>query len=406
MQLAPVKFVVYYSRISETCDDEAAADAARKQVLMKRVPGIWRARLFWFGLSVSLLLLAGFSLRTIYSVRHSLYREFLYAVVAHRVTRGAASTESKLAAVERLHEFVYLNVRTPYPWLIYDSPADVLIRGSGYCDQAVLVFIHLLHHVGVPGRQTLLKRHDGVSPHTVSEVFLNGEWRVFDTLYGFVPRRPDGQPAAAVDFRSMPELLKGSRADPEWYRNTEVTVTLGNGGSEPDQASTFGRFSGLVAWIPDWLADGVQDLYVLLRAPTYTTTTGEVVEDFRNPDSRLFFKARNFHVFLRARKTEAAYEELLRRYPSSDYADDAWYQLAQLRLSQLGDPGSALAALEVFFAQYPTSRWTEDARYLRARAEEEKGNCGRAAALYAELTEDGGNGMEDARMRLARLHCS
>jgi hypothetical protein len=381
------------------------ADAARKEVLIKRVPGIWRARLFWFSLSVSLLLLAGFSLRTIYSVRHSLYREFLYSVVARRVTRGTGSAASRQAAVERLHEFVYLNVRTPYPWLIYDSPADVLIRGFGYCDQAVLVFIHLLDHIGVSGRQTLLKRADGVSPHTVSEVFLDEEWRVFDTLYGFVPRRLDGQPAAAVDFRSMPELLKFSRVDPAWYRNTEVTVTLGSGGSESHQASTRGDFSGLVAWIPDWLAGGIQDLYLLLRPPTYTTTTGKVVEDYRNPDSRLFFKARNFQVFLRARKTEAAYEELLRRYPSSDYADDALYELALLRLSQLGDPESALATLEVFFKQHPSSPWTGDARYLQGRAEEERGNCGRAAALYAELTEDGSNGMEDARMRLARLHC-
>jgi hypothetical protein len=371
---------------------------------MKTVPGIPGAlRILRFSVSVSFLFLAAASpcgFWAVDGVRHSLYRNFLYSVVAHRVTGSTALTGSQAVAVERLHEFVYLNVRTPYPWLIYDSPADVLIRGFGYCDQAVLVFIHLLDQIGVSGRQTLLRRDDGVSPHTVSEVFLGGEWRVFDTLYGFVPRRPDGQAAAAVDFRSMPELLKVSRTSPEWYRNAEVAVTLGSGGSR------FERIYGPAALIPDALTDVVQDLYLLLPPPAYTTTTGEVVEDYRNPDGRLFFKARNFHLFLRAQKAEAAYEELLRRYPSSSYADDALYQLALLRLSQLGDPESALAALDVLFEQYPASPWIGDARYLRGLAEEGRGNCARASALYAEISADGGNAMEDARMRLARLRCS
>jgi hypothetical protein len=363
-------------------------------------------RLLKSSLWVSLLLLAGFSLWNIYSARHALYRKFLYSVVTQRVSRGTAPAESRQAAVERLHDFVYLNVRTPYPWLIYDSPADVLIRGYGYCDQAVLVFIHLLDQIGFSGRQTVLKRDDGVSPHTVSEVFLDGEWRIFDTLYGFVPRRLDGQPATAADLGSMPELLKVSRADPQWYRNAEVVVTLGKGRSESDRAPALDPFSRLAAWIPDWLADGVQDLYLFLRPPTYASTTGVVVEDYRNPDSRLFFKARNFHVFLRARKAEAAYEELLRRYPSSDHADAALYWLALVRFSQLGDPESALEALEVLFEQHPRSPWIGDARYLQGRVEEERGNCRQAVALYAEISDDGSNGMEDARMRLARLHCS
>lgn len=391
---------------SEPKDEEAPW---RRRYEVKDVKGmiLGATRLFRFGLSVSVLLVVAASpcrFWTVDGVCQSLYRKLLYSVVAYRV---AASTESQVVAAERLHDFVYFNVRTPYPWLIYDSPADVLIRGFGYCDQAVLVFIHLLDQIGVSGRQTVLKRDDGVSPHTVSEVFLSGEWRVFDTLYGFVPRRLDGQPAAAADFRSMPELLKVSRTNPEWYRNAEVTMTLGDGGSGSDRTSRTDRFSGRVARIPDWLADVGQDLYLLLlQPPSYATTAGVIVEDYRNPDGRLFFKARNFHIFLRARKAEAAYEELLRRYPSSDYVDEALYQLAVVRLSQLGDPESALAALEVLFERYPTSPWIGEARYIRGRAEEERGNCERAVAQYAEISKDGSNGMEDARLRLARLRCS
>ena len=39
------------------------------------------------------------------------------------------------------------------------------------------------------GRMTFLHRADGVSPHTVAEVQLEGDWRVRDVFFGFAPTR-------------------------------------------------------------------------------------------------------------------------------------------------------------------------------------------------------------------------
>jgi tetratricopeptide (TPR) repeat protein len=334
---------------------------------------------------------------------HRLYRAFFYPVVAARVTLGASSGED---AVLRLHEFVYLNVRTPRGApVLDDSAADTLIRGFGYCDPAVMIFIRLLEEINISGRMTFLRRDDGVSPHTVSEVFLSDRWRVFDTLYGFVPRRPDGHLATAADLTTQSELLDLSRTKSEWYRNAQVYLTLGTKTS--DLSDLLRSTLRVVATsIPDWLVDRLQDLYVLLPPPSYTTTAGTSFDDYSTPDGRQFFKARNFHVFLRTGEAESAYKELLRRYPESKHADAALYNLGLLELTQRRDPASALATLRILLEQHPDTGWASDARYLLARAYEESDDCYSAVRLHQGISTSSANGMEDARARLSRLKCA
>ena len=155
---------------------------------------------------------------------HHVYDAFFLAVVADRV---AGESTSPADAVWRLHEFVNLNVRTPAAARFSILPRSGAHPRVGYCDQAVWLFIGLLAERNISGRMTWLRRADGSSPHTVSEVLLDGQWRVFDTLYGWVPRRPDGGLVSVRDLVAEPALLGLSRAQPEWYRHTQVTLVRG-----------------------------------------------------------------------------------------------------------------------------------------------------------------------------------
>ena len=329
---------------------------------------------------------------------HRIYHAVLYSIVAERVTRGASSPDH---AVRRLQEFVYQNVRTPRGAAILDgSPADTLVPGFGYCDPAVMVFLRLLEQINIPGRMIFLRRDDGVSPHTVSEVFLDGEWRVFDVHYGFVPRRPDGKVATINDLTAQPMLLTLSRTRPEWYRNARA-FTLERRRSGLIRSMV----RGLLTLTPEWLVDRFQDLYLLLPPPRYITTDGKLFEDYSASDSRLFFRARNYHVFLRTLQAESAYEELLRRYPESRYVDDSLYDLGLLALTQRQDHTSALARFRALLTAFPTTAWADEAAYFQARAYERAGDCDSAATLYRAVVARGRNGLEDARARLARFRC-
>lgn len=344
-------------------------------------------------------------------LHHRLYRALLYPVVSERVTQGATSTTD---ALQRLNEFVYLNVRTwPDTPVIDDSAADTLIRGFGYCDPVALAFIRLGAEIDVPGRMLFLRQADGSSPHTVAEELLDGRWRVFDTLYGLVPHKGDGTIATPEDLTTRPGLLaqETTREDPSWYRDAEPVSLQDSDSGLPGSLGAL--LDETVKHTPRWLVNRLQDLYLMLPPPTYHVTRGDTVnpdgavfEDYSAPDGQLYFAARNYQIFLRPGKARHAYRRLLARYPTSQYADDALYHLGVLDLTERYRPRDAVTDFVTLLDDYPSSPWRDDATYLQARAYEAAGDCAAAVAGYERTSVTESNGRDDARTRLANLSCS
>jgi hypothetical protein len=339
---------------------------------------------------------------------HVAYRALFYTVVSERVTRTATSADD---VVRQLNEFVYLNVRTPEDApVLDDTAADTLIRGFGYCDAAVFLFVRLLEEQGIPSRMTFLGDGQAESPHTIAEVYVDGGWRVFDTLYNFIPRLPDGQVASVADVMAQPSLLDASRASATWYTGAHAVVERGSSAGPKQMLQRL--LHELVAGLPDWLADGLQDLYLDLPPPTYMlkpAVEGQapqtVFDSFLTPDSRLYFRARNYHVFQRTDEAAAAYAQLLEAYPESRYADDARYELGLLELTQAGDPTESAVQFQALLTEYPATDWRDDATYLEARSYEAVGDCEPARALYQQVSQSDSNGLEDARARLQSSAC-
>jgi Transglutaminase-like superfamily len=355
-----------------------------------RRPALWLTTVF------GVVVLGAIGVRL--GLHHVLYRALLYTVVSQRATRSASS---QAEAVQRLNDFVYLNVRTPdHAPVLDDTAADTLIRGFSYCDSAVLLFTRLLEEQSIPSRMTFLSpAQDAPSPHTIAEVFVDGAWRVFDTYYDFIPRLPDGSVATIADLIARPELLGPSRSEVDWYRAAYPVVEA----DVPPQP--WRSVSGLVRRLPDGLIDRFQDLYLTLPPPTYTTKAGTSLS-YASPDGRLYFRARNYHVFQRTADAAAAYAQLVRQYPDSPFVDSARYELGQLDLTQAHDPSGAVGQFQSLLDGHPDSAWRGDATYLQARALEASGACGPARDLYAEVAQGESNGLEDARTRLAGLSCA
>ncbi len=366
------------------------------------------------GLAVlcSVVLLVGATILGLRSgMHHELYRALLYPTVARRVTAGAATPQE---AADRLAAFVYLNVRTPVGApVIDDSAADVLIRGFGYCDQAVFAFVRLLEEVGIRGRVTELRTPDGASPHTVAEVLLGGDWRVYDVFYGFTPRAPDGQVATRQQIVADPALLGPSRAQPSWYADATVF-------SEPippsSQPGVRGRLAGAASAVasaaPGWLMDRLQDLYLLLPPPRYTGYVDgpdgahtKPFEDYTAADARRFFRARNLQLFQRPADAADAYRALIRHGPSGEYADDARYELGLLELTLQNRPDAAVRTLDRLLTVTPGTPWAGEATHLEARAFIDLGQCPRATPLLEGLAGTIAAAAEDARQQLAGGPC-
>ncbi len=79
---------------------------------------------------------------------------------------------------------------------------------GGPCGATSRSMIVLLRRAGIPARKAILYASDDRAVHTVVEVQIDGEWRVFDPTYGWYWVRPrDGAIATAEDLGRDPALL-------------------------------------------------------------------------------------------------------------------------------------------------------------------------------------------------------
>jgi hypothetical protein len=101
------------------------------------------------------------------------------------------------------------------------SAHSILLAGTdtkGPCGSLCRSMIVLLRRAGFEVRKAILYAPEGEGVHTVVEVKLDGEWRVFDPTYAWFWKRPsDGEIATAEDLGRDTGLLAAVlEADPNY----------------------------------------------------------------------------------------------------------------------------------------------------------------------------------------------
>lgn len=136
---------------------------------------------------------------------------------------GTAPFDRVLRTFERCSKWEYFDARrlaSPVQqWLgriEHASPLHVSARTAltggvdqrGPCGATSRSMIVLLRRAGVPARKAILYTPLDRAVHTVVEVQIDGEWRVFDPTYGWYWVRPrDGAIATAADLANDPALF-------------------------------------------------------------------------------------------------------------------------------------------------------------------------------------------------------
>lgn len=90
---------------------------------------------------------------------------------------------------------------------------DFARAGYGICGEHAILFTGLLDQVGIKNRMIqLFYTKDGQrNIHVAAEVFINGQWRFFDSTWSAFFLK---NPADPLSFASIAELLSGIRAKP------------------------------------------------------------------------------------------------------------------------------------------------------------------------------------------------
>lgn len=153
--------------------------------------------------------------------------------VNRRIAAGAATPEEHvLRTFDLVSTWQYFDPSRIesliHRWLAraeHASPLHVSARTTltagvdrqGPCGAVSRTMIVLLRRSGFEARRAILHDRNGVAHHTVVEVKLDGEWRVFDPTYRWFWRRPaDGRIATAADLHDEAFLATIQTSFPDY----------------------------------------------------------------------------------------------------------------------------------------------------------------------------------------------
>lgn len=274
------------------------------------------------------------------SWRDHSYREIIMHVVSSEETKGL---KSDIEVTKRLFLFTSKNtLLNPDNLLPYEEKAlGYLINGLVFCDYAADILATLCAHRGIPARYCMLKDKDGVSPHTVSEVLLEGKWRVFDPAEICYYTAQSGELATLQDLSENPDLvlehrrmqkMKEASADrykakSDWYRRMfPVPEEPQRSKSKVKRITPFDRIGFFYYSV-------FGEMFLRIYQDSYLNIKTRAM----NEEEKLYYLARNYQLVHRADEAIKAYGDLLRLYPQGKYADKAALFLAFIYMDQKGD---------------------------------------------------------------------
>ena len=313
------------------------------------------------------------------ALRYHVYRELSFQVIADEAFADADQPEEVVqAAMQYLNRHLWV-FSDSHP---YDGKAfEYLVEGVGWCDYYAKLFCELLATRGLHARYAFLKDQSGESPHTVAEVRLGGRWRAVDPFFNMRFTRNTGEWVGLEEI--TPELV-------EQLRTVQIFRTMNPRAFE--NISEIARRTFPLPMPPKRSDDFVEDKNVfdgeiaayfrLLGRPFAHWYQDRFLErrlaDMEDPLARLWYTARNYHLYQRCDKAEPLYRELLARDAQGRYTERATLFLGRLLLRQERYE-EARDVLERYVRMRPDHPW---ARFHLGRCYEGLGLFARAAAQY------------------------
>lgn len=325
-----------------------------------------------FFMIISLLILSPLvSLILPHKLRYYEYRKLVDRVIADKETSAASNSEEKAEALFEYvvnHEFLQ---GLPYSC----KPLESLIYAEAYCDFQARTLNALLAAAGIQSRYAMLIDENGVSTHTLNEILLNNEWRVFDTTMNIVFASGLGEKFSLEEvsdkfelFLANPKLSALKEYDNEKYRRLvkfySAVLPLRKSPirstSPLRQAHIFDKITDLYFKLFKYrFFNFYQDLYLKSK---------ELAQD----DFRFFYLARNYHLTYRNDLALSYYQALLKRYPRSEYAQDAIFFCGMLYFEEKDYP-RAVELFKQIIDKYPV-KWDNEAYYYSGRIYEAIGD--------------------------------
>ncbi|MDO8748076.1 MAG: transglutaminase domain-containing protein [Candidatus Omnitrophota bacterium] len=321
-------------------------------------------RLFLIIATVLILLSPVISLFLPYRLRYHAYQRLILNTIVAQETNGYRTDYEKSLS---LFNYVVNNEflqGTPYSC----KPLESLIYAEAYCDFQARTLNLLLGIAGIPSRYAMLLDKNGISPHTLNEVFLNNKWCVFDTALNTVFVDFRGDMYSLDDLTAQPELLDEIKkiSALKQYSGMEykdiiaiyrrVLPLMG----EPRRSTPILKQSHIFDHLMDFYFKIFGNKFVYIYQNLYIRSALRHLKG--SSDSALFYKARNYHLAYRMDLALQSYAALLKEFPESKYYDDVLFFLGKLYYD-IKDYQNAIKTLRLV-TDKKYGKWDKPASYF------------------------------------------
>lgn len=287
--------------------------------------------------------------------------------MSHRLVQGRATDEERIAA---LMMWSHENVRPSYaaPDRVEGGNFyDIVRRGFGYCDQSAHVLSTLAYYAGYDARLALLRRSDGVSPHSVAEIRVGDRWIAVDPWLGVMLRDGAGKLLGILDFATQPELLR------EFGYSRSVGLTSGDfGRATVLRTFPYQDLGAFLQKVPSRLFQlPILPQAAMIRPATPKHPAPGQVAAARSPEQEiaLYDAARRAHLDGRYMEAVSGYERVLEGAVDRDIIDSAQF-FAALALLRAGEAMAAINAFDRALNDVAETPWRKSSLYYRAEAKE------------------------------------
>lgn len=313
--------------------------------------------------------------------RDHVYYRLGYNVIAYNEIQGITNTRKKMQKIFDYvvnHEFARGN---PYKC----KPFESLLFAEAYCDFQSRTLNALLSAAGINSRYAMLLDKNLVSPHTLNEVLLDGQWLTVDTTTNFIFEDSQGKAIPLEKLiNNFNYVFNNVKFSILKEYNNEYNENLRDWYSEILSSRSHPVYS-----IPDkkrvHIFDRINDFYFLIFKDKYSNFHQDIYLKFKTNikkhDLKLFYYARNYHLFAREGLALRKYNELLSGFPDSAYAKDALFFMGLLYFEIKKDYDNAIYYFKRAVGESP-EKWGRASFYYLGKAYAEIGNYNESVSAY------------------------
>jgi len=159
---------------------------------------------------VSAVLIAPFAILFESQKRRTyLHKELIYKVIVSKSTEGLKTDREKaLELLRYVHSHIFVNFPPGLDEVVIDHPLHDLILGIVGCDGMANTLIRLARKAGIKGRLIFLRGYDSSSHHSVCDLYVDGEFKIFDPTFGAVFLDNEGNLASFDDMQKRTDEFK------------------------------------------------------------------------------------------------------------------------------------------------------------------------------------------------------